>query len=146
MASAYPPDRADNPRPPAAPLAADKSLSELFSTMTAELGTLVHQEIALAKVETKEEVGHAAKAAGLLGGAALTGWMAWLFASLALTWLLDQWINRALAFAIVGVLYATVAGALFTTGRARAKHIDPVPRQTVETLKEDAEWAKAQRN
>lgn len=125
---------------------ADKSLGELFSAMTSELGTLVHQEIELAKVETKAEVNQAVKAGGMFAGAALTAHMAWLFGSLALAWLLDQWMNTALAFLIVGLLYAVIAGVLFTAGRTRAKQIDPVPRQTVQTLKEDAQWAKAQKS
>lgn len=141
MATAYPSDRDGGLASPA-----DKSLGELFSTMTSELGTLVHQEMELAKVETRAEVSQAAKAAELLGGAALVAHMAWLFCSLAFAWLLDQWMNRALAFVIVGVLYAVIAAVLFSKGRQRVKHVDPIPRQTVETLKEDAQWAKAQKS
>jgi uncharacterized membrane protein YqjE len=125
---------------------ADKSLGQLMGDVVAEMGTLVRQEIALAKVETTEEIGKAGKAAGLLGGAALAGHMALLFLSLAVAWLLTQVINRALAFAIVGVLYALTSGLLGILGRQRAQAIRPVPEQTVETLKEDVQWAKAQRN
>jgi uncharacterized membrane protein YqjE len=146
MAGSSTPDRVDHQPPPGAPLAAEKSLGQLFSDMTGELSALVSQEIQLAKVETKEEVNRAAKAAGLLGGAGLVAHMAWLFLSFGLAWLLDQWMNRALAFAIVGILYAIVAALLFVRGRQQMARIDPVPRETVETLKEDAAWAKAQRS
>ncbi len=130
---------------PAVEPAADKSLGQLFGDMTNELSTLFHQEVELAKVETKQEVTRAAKAGGLMAGAGLVAHMAWLFFSLALAWMLDQWINRAGAFAIVGTLYAVVAAVLFMEGRKRAKQVEPVPR-TVESLKEDVEWAKAQKN
>ena len=146
MASTYPTDRGADAAPPGVVAPADKSLGELFSTMTAELGTLVHQEIELAKVETKEEVNQAVRAGSMFAGAAFSGHMAWLFGSLALAWLLDQWMNTAVAFLLVGLLYAVVAGALFMTGKTRIKQVDPVPRQTVQTLKEDAQWAKAQKS
>ena len=125
---------------------AEKSLGQLMGDVVAEMGTLVRQEIALAKVETKEEIGKTGKAAGLFGGAALAGHMALLFLSLALAWLLSQVMNRALAFAIVGVLYALGSGLLALRGRQQARSISPMPEQTVETLKEDVQWAKAQRN
>jgi uncharacterized membrane protein YqjE len=124
----------------------DRPLGQLLADMTSEMGTLVRQEIELAKVETKEEVTRAAKAAGSLGGAAIAAHMALLFLSLALAWLLDQAMNRALAFAIVGVVYAIGAAVLFSAGRRQAKLINPVPHQTVDTLKEDVEWAKARKN
>jgi uncharacterized membrane protein YqjE len=126
--------------------AGDRPLGQLLADMTSEMGTLVRQEIQLAKVETKEEVTRAGKAAGMLGGAALAAHMALLFLSLALAWLLDQAINRALAFAIVGVLYAIGAAVLLSVGRRQAKLINPVPQQTVDTLKEDVAWAKARKN
>jgi uncharacterized membrane protein YqjE len=146
MASTYPGDHSPNAASAGIVAPADRSLGDLFSTMTSELGTLVHQEIELAKVETKEEVSHAVKAGGMFAGAALTAHMALVFGSLALAWLLDQWINTALAFLLVGVLFAVIAGVLWTAGRNRVKQVDPVPRQTVETLKEDAKWAKAQKS
>jgi hypothetical protein len=125
---------------------ADKPLSALMGDMVSEMGTLVRQEIALAKVETKEELGKAGQAAGMGAGAALAGHMALLFLSFALAWLLAQAMNTALAFLIVGIIYAATAGLLALGARKRAQAIHPVPEQTVETLKEDVQWAKAQKN
>jgi len=114
--------------------------------VVSEMGTLVRQEIALAKVETKEELTKAAKAAGMFGAAAVAGHSALLFLSLGLAWLLSQAFNRAAAFAIVGILYAVAAGLLVRTAQIQMKTINPVPQQTVETLKEDVQWAKAQKS
>jgi uncharacterized membrane protein YqjE len=125
---------------------AEKPLGQLMGDVVSEMGTLVRQEIALAKVETKEELTKAGKVAGMFGGAAVAGHMALLFLSLALAWLLGQAINRAAAFAIVGILYALAAGLLALTARTQAQSINPVPEQTVETLKEDVQWAKAQKS
>jgi hypothetical protein len=55
-------------------------------------------------------------------------------------------MNRALAFAIVGVLYALTSGLLALRGRQQSQSIHPMPEQTVETLKEDVQWVKAQRS
>jgi uncharacterized membrane protein YqjE len=127
-------------------VAAEKPLGALMGDVVTEMGTLVRQEIALAKVETKEELSKAGKAAGMGAAAVIAAHMALLFLSLALAWVLNQAINRALAFAIVGVLYAATAGLLGLMARNQAKTINPVPEQTVETLKEDMQWAKAQKN
>lgn len=47
-----------------------------------------------------------------------------------------------LAFLVVGLVYAAVAYALYQRGREELKQVRPVPEQTIETLKEDAEWAR----
>ena len=113
------------------PKQADRSLGELFGEMTSEVSNLMRKEVELAKVEIKEEVGRAGKAGGMLGAGAGAGYFALLFVSLALAWLLDQALNTALAFFIVGLLYGIAAAVLLTRGREQMKHVDPVPRQTV---------------
>lgn len=142
MAIDQPPDAAL----PTEPKAPEKSLGQLFSELTSDLSTLMRKEVELAKVETKEEVARAGKAGGMLGGGAFAGYFALLFLSFALAWLLDEWMHTALAFLIVGLLYAAVAAVLVMQGRTRLQSVNPVPQQTVETLKEDVQWAKAQRS
>ena len=142
MAVDQPPDAAL----PTEPKAPEKSLGQLFSELTSDLSTLMRKEVELAKVETKEEVARAGKAGGMLGGGAFAGWFALLFLSFALAWLLDEWMHTALAFLIVGLVYAVVAAVLVVQGRSRMQSVNPVPQQTVETLKEDVQWAKAQRS
>ena len=79
----------------------------------------------------------------MLGAAGLAGWLALLMLSLALAWLLDQGLNTALSFAIVGIAWAIAAAVLLTTGKRRLSNLQTLP-QTKETIKEDVEWAKAQ--
>jgi uncharacterized membrane protein YqjE len=136
-------DRVDLTRQPKQP---DRSLGELFSEMTSDLSGLVRKEIELAKVETKEEASKAAKAGGMLGAGAVTAHMALLFLSLALAWLLAEFLPTPVGFLIVGVIYAVAAAVLLMQGKKRLQEVDPVPQQTVETLKEDVEWVKAQRS
>ena len=124
----------------------EKPLGTLLGDAVSQMGTLVRQEIELAKVEMKEELTKAGKAAGMGAAAAAAGHMALLFASLALAWLLTQFVNRASAFLVVGILYGIVAAVLAAGARTRARTIDPIPEQTVDTLKEDVQWAKALKN
>jgi type VI protein secretion system component VasK len=81
----------------------------------------------------------------MLAGAAVAALLAAMLLSFALAWVLDQGINRALAFLIVGVLWAIAAAVLLSAGRKRMKAIEALP-QTRETVKEDVEWAKAQKS
>jgi len=134
--------RQDLPTEPKRP---DESLGELFSSLTRDLTSLMHKEIELAKVEAKEEVKKAGTGVGMMAGAGVTAHLALIFISLALAWLLDQAMNRALAFAIVGVLWAIVAAVLLSKGRAQVKTMRGLP-ETTRTIKEDIQWAKTQKS
>ena len=135
----------DDVDPATTPKRPEMSLGELFSEMTGELGNLFRKEVELAKVEGKEELKQAGAAAGMFAGAGVGGFFAVMFLSFALAWLLDQAMNTALAFFIVGVLWGVVALVLLSSAKKKAKKIEPLP-QTTQTLKEDVQWAKAQKN
>lgn len=122
----------------------DRSLGELFSEMSNEVSELFRKEVELAKVELKQEAQRAGKAGGLLGGAAVAAYLALLFVSLAIALALAALMPGWLAFLLVGVLYAIGAAVLAKQGRARLKQVNVVPDQTVQTLKEDAQWARTQ--
>jgi len=132
-------DEATQPKQP------DRSLGQLFTDMTGELSTLFSKEIQLAKTEMREDINRAGKGAGMLGAAGVSGWLAIVFLSFALAWLLDQAMNTALAFLIVGVIWGVAAAVLYSTGRKKIKEVEGLP-QTKQTLKEDVQWAKAQQN
>lgn len=123
----------------------DKSLGELVSEMTADLSRLTRQEIQLAKVELQEEARRAARAGGMAAGAAGAGLIGAILAGMSASWLLDKWLPRSLAFLIVSAVLLAIAGVLAGRARDEARHINPVPQQTVETLKEDVAWTRAQR-
>jgi hypothetical protein len=123
----------------------EASLGELVAEMTSDLSTLFRKEIELAKTEARDELRQACKAAGMLGGAGLAAWLALLLLSLALAWLLDQAVNTALAFAIVGVLWAVAGIILQRSGRGALAGVRGLPT-TRDTIKEDVEWAKAQKS
>jgi Flp pilus assembly protein TadB len=132
-------DPATQPKQP------DRSLGELFAEMTSQISTLFRQEVQLAKTEAKDEASRAAKGVGMFAGAGLAAWMALLFVSLAAAWLLDQAMNTALAFLIVGLVWVVIAIVAALTGKRRLKTVEPLPN-TVQTIKEDVEWAKQQKS
>jgi uncharacterized membrane protein YqjE len=129
--------------PTTQPKRPDASLGELLSEMTSDLSTLFRKEVQLAKTEARDEAARAGKAAAMLGAAAVAAGLALVMLSLALAWLLDQGLNTALSFAIVGVLWMIAAAVLVTVGRRRVADLKALP-QTTETIKEDVAWAKAQ--
>ncbi|WP_159941698.1 MULTISPECIES: phage holin family protein [unclassified Nocardiopsis] len=120
----------------------DRSFSELLGEVTGDLQTLFRQEIALAKAELREEGVKAGKAAGLLSGAGLAAYTAVLLLSLAVVFGLAELIGPAWAALLVALLWAIAAAVLFSSGRKRMREVSPKPERTIETLKEDVQWAK----
>jgi uncharacterized membrane protein YqjE len=127
------------------PMRPDASLGELFSEMTQNLGTLLRQEVELAKTEAKEEASAAGKAAAMLVVGAVAAVLALAFLSAGLAWLLDDVMGSALAFALVGAAWVVIAAVLVAVGRRRLSQIGTLP-ETKQSIKEDVEWAKAQKS
>ncbi len=125
------------PVQPAEPRAADeqRSLGEIVGDISTDLTTLIKQEMDLAKVELKEEVSQAGKGAGMLGGAGVAGLMVLVFASLALTFLLDSWMPIALAALITTLLWGVVAAVLALSGRKALQETNPQLPKTQQSLK-----------
>ena len=123
------------------------SVGELVKEVTSDLTKLFNQELELAKLEVKVEAKKAGKTAGAFGGAGVAGYFAVLFASLTLMFalgnLFDSLIWGALA---VTVLWAIVGAVLFSKAKKTAAQINPKPEMTVQTLKEDAQWAKTRKS
>lgn len=122
----------------------DRSLGDLVGELTREFSQLVRQEVQLAKTELKEEAAKAGRAAGRLTGAAVTAHMCALLVALAVAWALGEAIPVWAGLATVAAVLGVVAFVLYSQGRRDTQQIDPLPEETVETLKEDARWAKAQ--
>ena len=117
-------------------------IGELIGDITGDLSRLFRQEVELAKAEVREEAKKAGKAGGMLGGAAMAAYLAVVLLSFALVFALDAVMPLGWAALIVAVLWAAIGAVLYTAGRKQLKSVDPVPRQTAETLKEDAQWLR----
>lgn len=119
-------------------------VGELLSQLGHQMGELVAKEMQLARAELRDELAKGVKATASLSGAAVVGLVALVFVSSAAAWGLAEIMAPGWAFLIVGVVQLATAGGLVLTGRRQAAAIDPVPHQTLETLKEDARWVKNQ--
>jgi Putative Actinobacterial Holin-X, holin superfamily III len=107
--------------------------------------TLARQELQLAKAEMSEKGRKAGAGAGLIGVAGglalLAGGALTAFLILALDGVMPNW----LAALLVGAAYAAAAAVLFFVGKKRVEEAGPlVPEQTVNSVKEDVQWAKTQ--
>jgi MFS family permease len=119
-----------------------RSLGQIVSDISADMSTLIRQEMDLAKTEMKQEVAKVGKGAGMFGAAGVAGFLTLLFVSLALTGLLHKWMPWGWAALIVAVLWGIVAAVLAMRGRKEIQQANPQLPTTQQTLKEDAQWAK----
>ncbi len=120
------------------------SLGDIVGDISAGLSTLMRQEVALAKAEARESASQAGKAAGLFSGAALGGWMAVLFLSLAVwEWISGAIDSRGWAALIVMAIWAVIAAILAAMGRKEMKRVSGMPR-TLETTKRVPDALKGQ--
>lgn len=121
-----------------------RSLGDLFGDLSQKASLLARQEIQLAKVEMKEK---ATQATGeiativvgiFLANAALLALVAALVAGLSL--FMAVWLAALIVSVVVGI----VAALLVWKGINALKEMNPVPEETVTSLKEDKEWLTRQ--
>ena len=120
----------------------DRPIGELLKELSQQTATLVRQEIELAKAEVTTQGKKAGIGAALFGGAGVIG-LATLGAFTAfLILLLAEVMPGWAAALIVTVVYAAIAAVLALRGKDKVQEASPPAPQTVETIKEDIEWAK----
>jgi hypothetical protein len=121
----------------------EQPLGDVARDLTRDLSLLVRQEMELAKAEMTQKGRIAAPGLGMIGGAGVAGLMAagalTAFVILVLSIFLPEWVSAL----VVGVVLTGVAYLLAKRGKERVEEAGaPVPEQTIETVKEDVEWAK----
>lgn len=124
----------------------DKSVPALVGQLGTQVSQLVAKEMALGRAELREELSKGVKATASLSAAALAALFGSLFLSSAAAWGLSEVMAPGLAFLIVGGAYMLVAGVLALVGRRKLATVDPVPHETLESLKEDAQWATTRKS
>lgn len=122
----------------------ERGIGELVKDLASQTSTLVRQEIQLAQAEVTQKGKVAGKGAGLLAGAAVFGLLALGALTAGLIALLDKAMATWVAALIVMALWAIVALVLAKAGQKALKQATPPVPQTVETVKEDIQWAKTQ--
>jgi hypothetical protein len=122
----------------------NRSLGDLFAELANETGTLVRQEVGLAKAEVTQKAKQVGKNVGylLIGGA--IAYAAFLAFIASLIMLLAKVIPQWGATLLVGVLIAGLGWLLIGKALSALQQTEITPRHTVDTLKEDATWLKEQ--
>jgi VIT1/CCC1 family predicted Fe2+/Mn2+ transporter len=121
----------------------ERPIGEVARELTSDLSLLMRQEIELAKAEMAQKGRTAAPGLGMFGGAGIVALCAagaiTAFLVLVFSLFLPDWA----AALIVGAALAAIAYLLVRQGKERIADVGKlVPEQTIETVKEDVEWAK----
>ena len=126
------------------PEKSEPTVGELLGTLATTTASLVKQEVHLAKAEVAEKATDAAHGVGMIamGGSFLhLGALALFFALIVgLGTFVPVWAS-ALA---VGLVAVVAGGAVLAKGLKILRDLDPLPRRTLQTLKDDSAWAKEQ--
>lgn len=123
----------------------DRPIGEVAGELMRDVSLLVRQEIELAKAEMREKGRIALPGIGMIGGAGVVALCAagtlTAFIVLVLATFLDAW----LAALLVAVGLGAIAAGLALAGKERVEEAGtPVPEETIENVKEDAQWVKEQ--
>ena len=122
----------------------ERSLGDLFSELAGETGTLVRQEIALAQVELTSKAVGVGKNVGFLAIGGAVGYAALLAILAAIIIGLANFIPLWLSALLVGTAVGVVAFMMISSALDSLKKTDLTPTQTVDSIKEDAQWLKKQ--
>jgi MFS family permease len=122
----------------------ERSLGDLFSELAAETGTLVRHEVALAQAEMTAKASRVGKNVGFLAVGGAVGYAAMLAILggiiIGLSYFMPAWLAAIIVGAVVGI----VAFMLISSALAELKKTNIKPEETVESIKEDAQWLKNQ--
>ena len=122
----------------------DRPLGELISDLANETSSLVRNEVSLAKIELTQKATEIGKNIGFLAIGGAVAYAAFLALGAAIIMLLAKAIPAWAAALIIGVLVAATAWLLIKSALSKLQRTELTPEQTVETLKEDAQWIKEQ--
>ena len=122
----------------------EPSAAELVKQLSEQTSRLVRQEVELAKAELTVKGKRAGVGAGMFGGAGVSGLYALGALTAAAIAALALAVATWLAALIVAVVWAAIAGVMALTGKSKVQQaMPPVPRDSVDSVKEDVQWTKA---
>ena len=110
-----------------------RSIGTVLGDITANISTLMRQEVALAKAEVWQSGSQAGKGIGLLAGAAVAGLLLLVFVSVSAWWGLGQYIGLEWSALVVAAVWAVIAVILALVGKKELERIRGL-QNTTETL------------
>ena len=120
----------------------DRSIPGLFSDLARDVSRLFRQEIDLAKAELAEKAGALGAGGAMLAAGGLIAWAGFLVLLAAAVFGLSKVVEPWLAALIVGGVVLVIGVVVMLIGKSRFKTDDLVPRRTLRSIKDDAQWAK----
>ncbi len=122
----------------------EPTVGELLGTLAQSTATLMRQEVRLATTEVSQKAVKVSHAVAMMamGGAALV--VAVLLLAFALVAGVATWIPMWLSAALIGAAFLAIGAVALLQGRSSLRTLDPVPRETVRTIKDDGTWIKEQ--
>ncbi|WP_405880634.1 phage holin family protein [Streptomyces sp. NBC_01136] len=128
--------------PDGSPVGAERSIGQLFASATTEMSALVHDEIALAKAQLKQDVKRGAVSGGALAAAGVVLLFSLPMLSFALAYGIQTWShwNLAICFVLSFAANVLVAGVLALIGVVFAKKAKKGkgPQKVAASVKETA--------
>jgi uncharacterized membrane protein YqjE len=125
---------------------APEGLGSLITGIIKDLQDLLRAEVQLAKTELREDASAVGKAIAFIAAGAFIGLVGFIFLIQAIVWILDEFMNDWIAAGIVALALLLIAAILAMSGRSKLSQASLKPEQTIDTLKEDQQWAKQQIN
>ena len=122
----------------------DRSVSEVLQDIVRNIQDIIRAEVRLAKSEVREEVVKAKAAGVFLGVATLSAVFAVLFLLFASVYALAHVMPDWAAALLVAVVLGVVALITMRLGLGRLERVHPTPDKTLDSLKENVQWAKHQ--
>ena len=122
----------------------NRPLGDLFGDLATDMGNLVRQEVALAKVQLTQKAKYLGRNIGYLVVGGAVAYAAILAIIAGIIMLLAKVVPHWGAALIVGVVVGGIGWLLIGKAMMALQQAELTPRETVETLKEDATWMKQQ--
>ena len=125
----------------------DRSIGELFGELSQDVALLVRQEAELAKTEMQQKMAKVKTDILAMVSGGVVAYLGALALTAAVVLLLIDPVGLKpwLAALLVGAVLAVAGAVMLRRGAKDIKQTDPTPRRTVETIKEDIQWAKEHR-
>jgi len=119
-----------------------ESIGSLIRGILMDLRTLIREEIALARVEIREQAGRARAAAVSFGIAAAALLFGGTFLLIAIATAIADLLNWPVwaGFLVVAVLLSLIGFVTLSSGRKKLQTVRAVPEETISTVKENSEW------
>jgi hypothetical protein len=122
----------------------EATVGQLLSALASDTGALVRKEVQLAATEMTEKAKTAAQSAGFIvaGGALLH--LACIAVVLAVMAGLYPTVPAWASAAVLGLVFVIGGAILVRSGLSTLESLGTRPSETVETLRDNAAWAKEQ--